>query len=185
MGEIKIPLTRGMFAVIDAEDFDLVSKFKWSAHKDYNNFYAVTTVREKGKKRTTVIMHRLIMKAEDSRVRVDHINHNGLDNRRGNLRLVTQSQNCMNRRRAKKEGYKGVYFREYGSSYVSVTGEKKNYKYNDGAWRACIRVDGKLKNLGSFKSEIEAALSYDSAAKKYFGEYACVNFPNGLTGSVE
>jgi hypothetical protein len=108
-------------------------------------------------------MHRQIVNPPDDLL-VDHHNHNGLDNRRFNLRLATDSTNQQNaRKRITKttSRFKGVDF-------VKATGK----------WRARIAVNGRRLFLGSFDSELEAALAYDAAARKYFGEYACLNFPD-------
>lgn len=90
---------------------------------------------------------------------VDHINHDKLDNRKSNLRIVTQQQNLMNRKVFKnnKTGFKGV----------SVYGEK---------YRASIRKNGKREYLGFFKNPIDAAKAYDKRAIELFGEYAVLNF---------
>jgi len=92
----------------------------------------------------------------------DHINHNGLDNRKANLRLATRSQNAWNRQKAKiksRSKYKGVSW------------------YNRGKrWSVRIQVNRKQKFLGIFEDEIEAAKAYDRAARKYFGEFAELNF---------
>ncbi len=88
---------------------------------------------------------------------VDHINHDGLDNRRCNLRLATRANNCHNQRSFKGSSkYKGVW----------RVGEK---------WAACIRVDGRSKRLGTFVSEKEAALAYNQAAREHYGEFAKLN----------
>jgi hypothetical protein len=93
----------------------------------------------------------------------DHINHNGLDNRKANLRPATHTQNVWNRRKFKphsRSKYKGV--------------DKANDMKR---WRARIRVNGKRIYLGSFKTELAAAKAYDQAARKYHGDFAAVNFP--------
>jgi len=103
-------------------------------------------------------MHRLIM-GNPQGMEVDHINGNGLDNRRCNLRVVTTSQNQANQHaRRGRSSFKGVF--------------KQRSR-----WRARIHVQQKGINLGSFLTEEEAARAYDAAALHYFGEHACLNFP--------
>jgi len=94
---IEIPLTQGKVALIDDEDWHLVDiGYSWRVQKSDRNYYAVTTVpKENGKGRTTLRMHRLIVGVQED---IDHINHNGLDCRRSNLRIVNDTQNCMNQR---------------------------------------------------------------------------------------
>lgn len=159
-----IQLTRGKVAMVDDEDFELVSGYgKWTAHKDKNNWYAATTIRVGVNKRRCIKMHRLVMGVlEDKKIRIDHKNRNGLDNTRGNLRKATSSQNAMNRRNQKRmpdaSKFKGVH-------------KKCKRIY------AAIRVNKILIKLGYFSTEQEAAMAYDEAANKYFGEFAYLNFP--------
>jgi len=146
-----IPLTRGKFAVVDAEDY-----LRLSEGTD-RNFYAV---RKAGGK--SIKMHRQIMNAPDHLV-VDHIDHNGLNNRKENLRICTFAENCRNLRasRHKSSKYKGVHW------------HKRNHK-----WAAQITCDHKTHHLGYFGDEIDAAMAYDRAARKYHGEFAQPNFPH-------
>ena len=97
---------------------------------------------------------------------VDHINHDGMDNRRANLRAATHAQNTYHRKKrsgATKSKYKGIHWR------------KENKK-----WVARIMFEGKRIHLGSFHTEIEAAKAYDRAAKKYHGEFASLNFESKI-----
>jgi hypothetical protein len=109
-------------------------------------------------------MHREILRPPGHLV-VDHINHNGLDNRKANLRHATRAQNNFNRL---------IIIREDSSSkYKGVSWRKRKKK-----WRARICINGERKHIGYFKDEIHAAKAYDKAAKKYHGEFASLNFPD-------
>lgn len=150
-----IPLTRGLHAIVDAEDYEWLSKYKWYATPSPRPgaFYARCT---KGR---TMLMHRMIMKPPKGMV-VDHINGNGLDNRRCNLRLCTQAQNCRNSRKHSdgKSRFIGVHPHR-GKWEVVVTHQRKDY-YG-----------------GSFDDEVEAAKARDRLALELHGEYARLNFP--------
>jgi hypothetical protein len=91
---------------------------------------------------------------------VDHIDNDALNNCRGNLRLATKQQNNMNRSKRKEAKYKGIY---------KINRPKP--------WAANLSYNNKTIYIGSFKTDIEAAKAYDEAAKKYYGKYACLNFP--------
>jgi hypothetical protein len=106
-------------------------------------------------------MHRQILDAAEGKF-VDHINHNGLDNRRANLRIVTKEQNNWNKRK---------YFGNYSSRYKGVSRPK-----NCGKWRAKIFYKGKGIFMGYFDDEESAAKAYDAKARELFGEYAALNF---------
>lgn len=149
-----IPLTRGMCAIVDDEDFDWLSKFKWLADPQYPSrrcFYAKRDSRSK-----KISMAREIAKTPKG-LYCDHINGNTLDNRRANLRNCTSTENARNAsvRVGKAVPYKGVTLRK-----------------DSGLYRARIRVDGKLINLGSFQTAIEASVAYESAAATYFGDFS-------------
>ncbi|MBA7605706.1 hypothetical protein ES703_12840 [subsurface metagenome] len=154
-----IALTQGKFAIVDAEDYGRLNQDKWYAGKCKNTYYAGRV--EGGK---TIKMHREIMRAPKG-VLVDHINHNGLDNRKSNLRLCTNAQNCYNQQACAT----GT------SKYKGVSWHKSRSK-----WSARIRCDRKLYNLGEFDNEMEAAMAYDDKAVELFGEFAYPNFPERI-----
>ncbi len=159
----RIPLTQGKYAIVDPDDYKRLSKYKWYAKKCGKTFYASRTVwTGKNKKRINITMHRQIINPPYPLV-VDHINHNGLDNRKANLRPATRTQNNMNRLCIKRKGSP--------SKYKGVIWHKHTKK-----WNVQICYNGKRKTIGYFNDEIEAAKSYDKAAKKYHKEFAVLNF---------
>ena len=154
MKEIK--LTKGYVTLVDDDDYDYLSQWSWWAHKkDDGTFYAERRYYI-GKQQVCVLMHRIIMKTPKGLV-VDHIDHNGLNNQKSNLRNCTHKQNMCNRTSFGKSEYLGVYF----------------YK---NLWHAQLRHNGKIIKLGSSKIEEEAARKYDIGAKIYHGEFANLNF---------
>lgn len=162
-GVVEVKLTRGLVTIIDAEDFELVSQWKWFANIGGNTAYAVRKQRIHGTNRQkTVSLHRTLLNAPEG-MHVDHINHNGLDNRRENLRLCTPAENRWNSKRQKgsSSDFKGVG------------------KFKDGRakpWAATICAGKKIYRR-CFTTELEAALWYDEKAKEHFGEFAKLNFP--------
>ena len=132
-----------------------LAKYKWYAKRCERRFYA-----ERWYKNRNVKMHQEIMGTVEGKV-IDHINHNGLDNRKANLRFVTAQQNTWNKRKQKgsySSRYKGVHW---------VKCEKN--------WRAVITCNKKVIYLGRFDDEEAAAKAYDEKAKELFGEYASLN----------
>jgi len=160
-----IPLTQGKVAIVDAADYERLSKYKWYAKKGWRTYYAVRGVRvyKNGKyvRVRQIPMHRWLTKAPRNKL-VDHRDHNGLNNRRGNLRLATPRENAQNRRAklTSRSEYKGVYRRK-----------------DSDVFEAAIKNKGKRIYLGRFKRKDDAARAYDEKAKEVHGEFACLNFP--------
>lgn len=148
----------------DDGDFEFLSAFRWYLLRGSRINYAHGLVSESIVKNKRPRMHRVLMQPPKGMI-VDHINSNGLDNRRCNLRLCTNRQNVQNQR----------ILREGSSKYKGVYWDKENSK-----WRASIVVNSKRLALGRFKNEIEAAIIYDEAAEKYFGEFAYINFHENI-----
>jgi hypothetical protein len=153
-----VPLTQGHEAVIDAADVPLVARWNWCAKRQRNVIYA--------KRKATLLngtrevrMHRVIM-GEPLGLEVDHIDGDGLNNRRSNLRAVTGQQNSRNARvrRDNTTGFKGV-------SCIKP----------DQKWRATINVDGKRVWLGCFNTPESAHAAYCAASKKYHGDFGRIS----------
>lgn len=150
----EIPLTQGKFALVDDEDYDFVMMSKWSFHRKpgRNTNYAMGWRSGKN-----VTMHRAILGVARGQI-VDHINHDGLDNRRENLRIVTDVQNKTNRRGAAKHSKTGV----------------RGVRAHKGGYHAVIGVGGKAIYIGAFRTIEQAGDAYVAANKKYFGEHGGV-----------
>lgn len=146
----QIESTNGKMFIVDDDDYSMLIGIPWSATRGGNSFYAISDGRG---------MHRMIMGAKDGE-EVDHIDGNGLNNQRGNLRICTHAQNMQNRAKHKNgttSQYKGVYWDKFKERFV-----------------AQCRLDGK-KYRKRFVREIDAAIAYNEFAIKIFGEYARVN----------
>lgn len=157
MKEIK--LTQGKFAMVDDVDYEWLSQWKWYAAKFSNTFYAWRGVNV-NRKVKIIQMHRLILGLTDTQTHTDHIDGNGLNNQRLNIRACSRSENMRNKKPNRRSAsiFKGVHW------------HKPNRK-----WVAQIGVNSKARYIGSFDSEIEAAMAYNEAALKHFGEFARLN----------
>jgi len=139
----EILLTKGKVASVDDEDFESLNAFKWYAQKDHNTFYAIRASPRKNGKYHHIYMHREVMNVPDG-MQTDHIDRNGLNNQRNNLRVVTRQQNQFNR------NAKGYCF------------DKPTQKF-----RAQIRLNGKQIHLGFFETALEARAAYLKAKHIY------------------
>ena len=141
-------------AIIDTEDYQKVCGTKWHFSEGY--------VKDNNHKR----LHRIVMGlSNDNLLEIDHINHDGLDNRKTNLRICSHTQNVRNRKKpcTNTSGFKGVTF-----------------KKNTGKWTARIGINGTRKYLGYFPNALDAAKAYDKKAVEIFGEFAATNKGLGL-----
>lgn len=155
----EIQLTQGQVALVDDQDFEFLNQWKWHLKKDGDRKYAVRNLPLLNGKQKRLSMHRLIMCMPDDVV-IDHINGNGLDNRKCNLRICTNHDNLKNRRVSSNNtsGFKGV-----------------SWHKRDKIWQSRIKVNQKYIHLGCFKDPKEGAVAYNNAATKYFGEFALLN----------
>jgi hypothetical protein len=162
----EIELNYGYKTIVDDEDFEELIKYHWFVSIENKHMYALSTSFPKLK--NPVPMHRFILKLTDLNVFVDHINRDGLDNRKENLRIANKQQNAINCGPYKnnKTGYKGVRIRKD--------------KYKDTIYFriiASIKFNGKHIHIGYFKNLEDAAKEYDKKAIELFGEFAYLNFP--------
>jgi hypothetical protein len=151
-----IPLTQGKQTIVDDKDFELLSKFKWC--------YSVGYAARRDSRKSFILMHRVIIKTPNGML-TDHINGNGLDNRRSNLRICTKSQNMMNatgKRTNNTSGFIGV-----------------SWNVNAHKWAAQLMVNGKHIHFGYFDNPIDAARAHDEGALRYHGNFAKLNFEKG------
>lgn len=153
---IYLKLKDGTFieALIDTEDLAIVNSFTTTWHavhqKDINSYYAQAF--KYGKDKKSVMMHRLIMVAQDWEIKIDHINHNTVDNRKSNLRQLSNAENHQNRKGPNsntKSGVRGVYW-------------KKQYN----KWAAQVKINYKPHFLGYFDTVEEAKKVVESARKQ-------------------
>lgn len=159
----EIMISKGHVTIVDTEDYPLLSKYRWFALPRGRTYYAYGHVGRESGKVISAFVHRLILNAPVG-IQVDHINGDGLDNRRANLRLCTIAGNQHNRHTA------------WGASkYKGVTWHKQK-----GKWQAQIQSNYKNIFLGLFDDEVAAARAYDVAALNLFGEFARSNESIGM-----
>ena len=157
----KILLTQGKFALIDDEDYEWLSKYKWCAHKLFNTFYAERHNPDNHDK--IIKMHREILGlTEENKNLVDHKDRNGLNNQRYNLRIASHSINK----------YNCKLYKSNSSGQRGVTWSKDKRK-----WMVKINKNGDSIFYGYFSNIIEAAKAYDKAAIRFYGKDAKLNFP--------
>ncbi len=157
--DVSTPKFPNTFSMVDDEDFELLSQWKWYALGSRHSVYAARMIRKDCGGWGKVHLHRFIMGTPRG-LYTDHRDHNGLNNQRSNLRNCTASQNQMNQKcmKGKTSRFKGVSFSKREGKYTSY-----------------IKIDGKQISLGDYVVEIDAAIAYNVAAKEAFGEFAYLN----------
>lgn len=146
-------LTNGEYALVDDKDYKELCQYTW---QQLPNGYVAHATTVEGQI-IYLLLHRAVMEARDD-ILVDHRDGNRLDNRRANLRTATHIENARNRAPCEGQQYKGI-------------------TPTNGKWKARIKVGGTSIYLGSFDEAKDAALAYDAAARRLFGEFARLNFP--------
>jgi hypothetical protein len=160
----KIKLRNGEFTTVDDIDYESLSQHSWLCMNSKYTKYAGRWENVEGKRRY-ILMHREILGIADQRVFADHRDGNGLNNVRSNLRRCNKAQNCANTRKVAKcwSKFKGVSLHS-----------------PSGLWRSIIRINGRQISLGYFHTEEAAARVYDAVALRHRGEFAAINFPEGV-----
>lgn len=152
-----INLNKGFVTLVDDEDYDFLNKFKWRVACYNHTNYARRTLWIKGENKSISLhMHRVIINPPKG-MQVDHIDHNGLNNQKHNLRICSEQQNHRNKKPLGK--------------YIGISWVKEYQK-----WRSYISINGKQIWLGAYSDAETAARVRDNASKKYFGEFAVLNF---------
>lgn len=163
-GACWIPLSGGMFALVDESDATRVNEKFWTGFANKKNNVRYALFREHPSKKT-VFLHNWLLDVPPGKV-VDHANGNGLDCRRVNMRICSPTENRRNLSKWKcttSSQFKGVHF-------------APRYRMQ---WAAAISVNHRTIHIGRFPTEIAAAKAYDTEATKRFGKFAKLNFPCG------
>jgi len=152
----EIVLSTGGIAFVDEDDFERVNSLRWYARKSCNKYYAGRSNGKKG----ILLMHRFILNITDPNITLDHKDGDGLNNQKENLRIATKSQNAYNMgsNKGTSSRFKGVCWR----------GTNKR-------WTAQITANKITRYIGSYKSEVDAAIAYNKEAEKLHGEFALLN----------
>jgi len=155
----EIRLSQNKIALVDDSDYEELNKYNWYAHEGGSTFYAARTIRNSRlRNKQTIMMHQSVL--QNNKDRIDHIDCNGLNNQKENLRIATNQQNCMNKPGAydKTSIYKGVF------------------KTRNGTFETQFKYNYKSYSIGRSRDEQEAAKYYDAVARYYHGEFAWCNF---------
>ena len=163
-----IQLTQGKTAVVDDEMFQILNQYRWYVGRQHRQWYAMRAIKWNGKNKT-IYMHHCVLGYPLNKNVIDHIDGNGLNNQRSNLRMVNQTENKWNSQKQQDtlNPYKGVTLS------------------SPGRWSAHIKIDKRTIHLGTFDSCELAAQKYDKAALSLHGEFAQPNFPKATYNGTD
>jgi len=155
----ELELSQGLVALVDDEDFEALDQFQWYAQQHRNTYYARRNITREDGSRTTLAIHRVIMQATVGQ-QIDHIDGNGLNCQKYNMRFATTHQNNMN-----------------AVMPVGISGFRGVRLETSGRWRVQVSFKKQRFSNGTFDTPEEAARAYDVLAKELHGEFAVLNFP--------